>query len=341
MTRKKVFITGISGWIAQYCAIELLQNGYTVKGSLRNMNRQQEVIEALSKHVDTKDKLEFCQLDLLIDDGWDDAMIGCEYLMHIASPFIMTEPKNEDDLIKPAKEGTLRALKSAQKAGVKRVVLTSSIAAMCAHMLSGTFTPESWTNINQRKKINTYQKSKTVAEKAAWDFIENLEDKNSMELSVINPGGVLGPALSDDIQGASLDICYQLLTKKMPGIPDFRIVFVDVRDVAKHHFLAMTLPEAKNKRFISAYSTPTSFLKLATTLKENGFDVPTNKVPTLLLKCLSYFSPQTKFMLPLLGRYIDCDNSATINTFKWKPTPLEKTFVDMATSVQDVLNKKK
>lgn len=146
--------------------------------------------------------------------------------------------------------------------------------------------------------------------------------------------------MSDDIYGESLNICNELISGKMPGIPDLNISMVDVRDVAKHHIKAMTLPSAKNKRYISAHSEPTSMLEFAQTLADNGFKVPTKKVPTFLLKFLSLFDKQVKGMLPLLGRRVVCDNSLTINDFDWTPIPLKDTFLDMAKSVQAVLDKK-
>ena len=337
--KETVLITGISGWIAQYCAIELIKAGYHVRGSLRSMDRQQEVIDALSKEVDPIKALEFCKLDLLKDDGWDEAMAGCTYAMHIASPFYIKEPKDESELIKPAKEGTLRAMKAAKKAKLKRIVVTSSVVAMSAHLKEGVATPDTWTDINQQ--VNTYQRSKTVAEKAAWEFIKNQKGDHQLELTVINPGGVMGPALSDNIDCESLSICTKLMTGKMPGIPNFSIVMVDVRDVAMHHLQAMTLPEANNKRIMSCLRKPTPFIELATILKDAGFKVPTNKVPTLLLKFLALFDREAKGMLPLLERQVECDNSETIELFNWTPRPLKETFIDMAKSIQSVLDKQK
>lgn len=335
--REIVLITGISGWIAQFCAIELIKNGYYVRGSLRTMNRKQEVIEAISKKVDPTGVLEFCELDLLKDDGWDEANKGCTYVMHIASPFYIAVPKNEDEIIKPAKEGTIRALSAAKKAGVKRVVLTSSIVAMFSHLKKGKFDSSTWTDLDS-KKLTPYQKSKTIAEQAAWDFVNNQSPDNKIELVSVNPGGVMGPTLSSDISGASLDIMRQLLTGKMPGIPNLCIPMVDVRDVAEHHFKAMILPEAKSKRFISAHANPTHVMELATTLKENGYKVPTNKVPSFVLKLLALFDREARGMAPMLDNYVTCDNSETINLLNWKPRPLKESFLDMAKTVKDVLD---
>ena len=337
--KETVLVTGISGWIAQFCAIDLIKNGYNVRGSLRSMNRKQEVIDAISKEVDPTGSLEFCELDLLKDDGWDDANKGCTYVMHVASPFYIALPKNEDDIIKPAKEGTIRALTAAKKAGVKRMVLTSSIVAMFSHLTRGKFDSSTWTDLDS-KQITPYQKSKTIAEQAAWDFVNNQTPENKIELVSVNPGGVMGPTLSDDISGASLDIMSQLLTGKMPGIPNLCIPMVDVRDVAEHHYKAMILPEANGKRFISALANPTHVMELATTLKENGYKVPTKKVPSFLLKFLALFDREVRGMTPMLDNYVTCDNSETMNILGWEPRSLKQSFLDMAKTVKAVLDSK-
>ena len=202
---EKVLVTGASGYIAEHCIIELLKNGYAVKGSLRSMNREQEVRTAIKTAIDDNN-LEFCELDLLKDDGWSDAMVDCDFVMHLASPFVLENPKDENDLIKPAKEGTLRTLTAAKKAGIKRVVVTSSTAAVNSHMKTGTSDHNTWTDINS-KYVTPYQKSKTIAEKAAWDFFNDQSDDNKMEMTVINPGGVMGPQLGKDLDGASTQIC--------------------------------------------------------------------------------------------------------------------------------------
>lgn len=337
---KQVLVTGISGWIAQFCAVELMKAGYAVKGSLRSMHRIPEVEKALGKVLDITGKLSFCELDLLKDDGWDEAVQGCEYVMHVASPFVIENPKDEQELIEPAEQGTLRALRAAKKAGVKRVVLTSSIAAMAAHMKKGSFNQDSWTDLGD-KGLTAYEKSKTIAERIAWSFIEDQKNTdNPLELVVINPGFVMGPSLSEDIDGASLDLCKQLLQRKMPAIPDLNFVMVDVRDVAKHHLKAMELPGAKNKRFISALAVPMPMLEMAKTFKQLGYSVPTAKLPSFIVKLLALFDKQAKGMLPYLGRSVGCDNSQTLKLLDWEPVPIEKTLADMAESVQAVLDKK-
>tara|TARA_A100001011_G_scaffold377881_1_gene442035 strand:+ start:69 stop:1094 length:1026 start_codon:yes stop_codon:yes gene_type:complete len=336
-SKEMVLVTGASGWIAQFCIVELIRNGFYVRGSLRHMARQQEVIDAVSREVDPTNMLEFCKLDLLKDGGWDDAMNGCKYVLHLASPFVMEDPKDENELIEPAREGTLRAMKAAKKAGVTRIVVTSSIAAILAHVREGTVDANLWTDLKD-PSVNVYQKSKTLAEKAAWDFIDTQDKKDALELSVINPGGVMGPTLGTDIKGVSLDICSQLLTGKMSGIPNLHICMIDVRDVAMLHVKAMTLPQAKNRRFISAHSKPTPFLEMAQTLKDSGYNVTTKKVPSLMLKIVGLFNSEAKSMVPFIDRYVNCDISETEKVFNWKPIPLKKSFLDMAKSVKAVLD---
>ena len=278
---KKVLVTGASGFIAEHCIIELLKIGYSVKGSLRSMNREQEVRDAVKTETDDT-KLEFCKLDLLEDDGWEDAMWDCDYLMHVASPFVIEDPKDENELIKPAKEGTLRALNAAKKAGIKRVVLTSSVAAVNSHMMSGTSDHTTWTDINS-KYVTPYQKSKTIAEKAAWDFYNNQDNSNKMELAVINPGGVMGPQLGNDLGGASTQIVSQLISGKFPMIPALSFPFIDVRDVAILHLKAMTTPDADGKRFIAAHSKPTWMYEVAEVLSAAGYEkIKLKKAPSFL-----------------------------------------------------------
>ena len=332
---KKVLVTGASGFIAEHCIIELLKNGYSVKGSLRSMNREQEVRDAVKTETDDA-KLEFCKLDLLEDDGWEDAMWDCDYLMHVASPFVIEDPKDENELIKPAKEGTLRALNAAKKAGIKRVVLTSSVAAVNSHMMSGTSDHTTWTDINS-KYVTPYQKSKTIAEKAAWDFYNNQDSDNRMELAVINPGGVMGPQLGNDLGGASTQIVSQLISGKFPMIPALSFPFIDVRDVAILHLKAMTTPEADGKRFIAAHSEPTWMFEVAEVLSAAGYEkIKLKKAPSFMLKLIGLFDNKTKSLVPMLDKYVPCDNSQTVKILNWEPMPWEQAFIEHAKSIEAI-----
>ena len=335
---EKVLVTGASGFIAEHCIIELLKNGYSVKGSLRSMNREQEVRDAVKTETDDT-KLEFCKLDLLEDDGWEDAMWDCDYLMHVASPFVIEDPKDENELIKPAKEGTLRALNAAKKAGIKRVVLTSSVAAVNSHMMSGTSDHTTWTDINS-KYVTPYQKSKTIAEKAAWDFYNNQDSNNRIELAVINPGGVMGPQLGNDLGGASTQIVSQLISGKFPMIPALSFPFIDVRDVAILHLKAMTTPEADGKRFIAAHSEPTWMYQVAEVLSAAGYEkIKLKKAPSFMLKLIGLFDNKTKSLVPMLDKYVPCDNSQTVKVLNWEPMPWEQAFIEHAKSIEAIKDK--
>ena len=335
---EKVLVTGASGFIAEHCIIELLKNGYSVKGSLRSMNREQEVRDAVKTETDDT-KLEFCKLDLLEDDGWEDAMWDCDYLMHVASPFVIEDPKDENELIKPAKEGTLRALNAAKKAGIKRVVLTSSVAAVNSHMMSGTSDHTTWTDINS-KYVTPYQKSKTIAEKAAWDFYNNQDSDNRMELAVINPGGVMGPQLGNDLGGASTQIVSQLISGKFPMIPALSFPFIDVRDVAILHLKAMTTPDADGKRFIAAHSKPTWMYQVAEVLSAAGYEkIKLKKAPSFMLKLIGLFDNKTKSLVPMLDKYVPCDNSQTVKVLNWEPMPWEQAFIEHAKSIEAIKDK--
>ena len=196
---KKVLVTGISGFVGQHCAAELLKNGYAVRGSVRSLSRTAEVEKGIKNEIDPKGNLTFCELDLMKDEGWDIAMEGCDYVLHVASPFVVKAPKDENELIKPAVDGTLRALKAAKIAGVKRVVLTSSTASMQGGRYGIVqLNQDSWTDVNE-KSVTAYFKSKTLAEKAAWDFIKNQTGNEKLELVVINPGPIYGPTLTQEI----------------------------------------------------------------------------------------------------------------------------------------------
>ena len=335
---EKVLVTGASGFIAEHCIIELLKNGYSVKGSLRSMNREQEVRDAIKTGANDEN-LEFCKLDLLEDDGWEDAMWDCDYLMHVASPFVIEDPKDENELIKPAKEGTLRALNAAKKAGIKRVVLTSSVAAVNSHMMSGTSDHTTWTDINS-KYVTPYQKSKTIAEKAAWDFYNNQDSNNRIELAVINPGGVMGPQLGNDLGGASTQIVSQLISGKFPMIPALSFPFIDVRDVAILHLKAMTTPEADGKRFIAAHSEPTWMYQVAEVLSAAGYEkIKLKKAPSFMLKLIGLFDNKTKSLVPMLDKYVPCDNSQTVKILNWEPMPWEQAFIEHAKSIEAIKDK--
>ncbi|MDA8644769.1 aldehyde reductase [Flavobacteriaceae bacterium] len=337
---KKVLLTGISGYIGNHCAVELLKNGYSVRGSVRSLSKSKQVTDAIKKEVDPRDNLEFCELDLLSDDGWDDAIKGCEFLMHVASPFINIEPKDENEYIRPAVDGTIRALNAAKSAGIKRVVLTSSMVSMLENAdKSINVDAESWTNV-KAKNVSAYSKSKTLAERAAWEFISGQTDDKPMELSVVNPGPVFGPTLSGDLSGASMGMFKQMMVGKMPMMPQASINMSDVRDIAKIHVLALENEKADGKRFIVTTEEPIAFQDVAKILKSNGYDkVSTKLAPNFLLKIMGYIDREAKSMRSFIGKTYNGDVSSTMEVFDWNPIPFKKTVLDTAKSIDSYLNK--
>jgi dihydroflavonol-4-reductase len=324
---KRVLVTGITGYIGQHCAVELLKQGYEVVGSIRSKNKADSTRIAIGK-VAPAEKLSFTEADLLADEGWDAAMNGCTYVLHVASPFVIAEPKNENDLITPAVEGTKRVLAAAKRAKVKRVVLTSSTAAIMAGNGSGKFGPEIWSNLNA--KIGAYLKSKTLAEQAAWKSVEGDE----MELTVINPGGVFGPPISGAVDGQNVKMLTDMIKGKLPMIPDVAMGMIDVRDVAILHVKAMTSSGAAGKRFIAASAEPISMATVAEVLKKAGYSkVPSMKAPSALLKIMSLFDREAKGMIPFLGQRASFNNKATFEVLDWKPTPIEKSLREMAAAI--------
>ena len=336
---KKVLVTGISGFVGQHCAAELLKNGYSVRGSVRSLVKTDEVLNGIKKEIDPKGNLKFCELDLMKDAGWDMAMEGCDYVLHIASPFVVKVPKYENELIKPAVEGTLRALKAAKKAGVKRVVLTSSTVAMQGgkHGIV-KIDQDSWTDVNE-KTVTAYFKSKTLAEKSAWEFIKNQTGDTKLELVVVNPGPIYGPTLTGNLATEAMDFFKKLITGKVPMLPRAFSVMSDVRDVATIHVAALENEKANGKRFIVTSENPHAIQEIAQILQSNGYaKVSTKLAPTFLLKFMAKFNDEAKGMLPFIGNTIQADIKDTMRTFNWKPMLFEKTVLDAAKSVKAVLN---
>ncbi|MDG2034302.1 MAG: aldehyde reductase [Rhodospirillales bacterium] len=336
---KTVLLTGISGYIGLHCAKELLDRGYRVRGTVRNQAKGREVQNTLAEaSVDTQ-HLMIVELDLTSDHGWESAAAGCEFVMHVASPFIIANPKDPQELLKPAIDGTLRALRAAKQAGVKRVVLTSSIVAMMASMKTGTFGPDDWTDIDS-PDISTYMKSKTLAEKAAWDFINQQVDETPMELTVISPGGVFGPPLGQNITGQSMSMLDQMLRGKLPMVPNAAFPMVDVRDVAKLHAEALTLPEASGQRVIVASAEPNGFQSAAQFLKDEGYKGPSTRIaPNFLLRFMAIFDREAKGMLPLLGMNLSADNSQTRELFNWTPISFKQSVLESAEAMKAIQKK--
>src|SRR5579863_6512695 len=284
----RVLVTGATGFIAQHCMLQLLEAGYDVRGTARSADRSAEVMAILSPHLgDTArsrlDTLEVVAADLTSDEGWQSAVEGCRFVLHVASPLPRGAVKDENELIVPARDGALRVLRAAHDAGVERVVLTSSLSAIVyGNDRSRVFTEADWSNLDG-KRIGAYDKSKTIAERAAWDFMKGIEGSSPMELAVINPGLVLGPLLSQD-WGTSGEMVKRILAHQVPAIPNISFATVDVRDVASAHVSAMINPDAAGQRFICTEANH-SMMEIAQILKAHygnrGFKIPTGRLPSI------------------------------------------------------------
>ena len=329
---KTVLLTGVSGYIGLHCAQQLLNAGYTVRGSVRNDAKAVEVRETLEAASVDSTNLSIVELDLTSDAGWDAAAKGCDYIMHVASPFAIANPKSEDEMIVPAVQGTLRALRAAQANGVKRVVLTSSIVAMAGHMKTGTFDQNSWTDVDA-PKLNIYSKSKTLAERAAWDFVETA-GAGAPELVVINPGGVFGPPLGRDLTGQTMTMVAQMLRGKMPMVPDTAFTMVDVRDVAELHVKALTNADAVGQRFIAASAKAYSVSSVAKMLIDEGYKGPSARVaPNFVIKLMALFDAEARGMVGVLGSNVSADNSKTLKVFDWTPISVKQSALESAAAV--------
>lgn len=332
--KEMVLVTGASGFIGAHCIIRLLEAGYRVRGTIRDLSKSPRLLDVIGRHTLHTDKLDFVQANLLEDEGWDKAVNGCAYVLHVASPVPITLPRDENDIIKPAKEGTLRVLKAAVQAGVKRVVLTSSIAAICyGHNEKGkTYTEEDWSDV-EGKGVMAYPKSKTVAERAAWEYMKTNGGKT--EMVAVNPSVVFGPALEKDF-GSSLEIIRKMMAGDLPGAPKIAWPIVDVRDVAEMHLLAMTTAGISGERFICAGKT-LSVIDIARVLREHFPEyrkkIPGKTLPNFLVRISALFDPSVRSVLTELGRSQFVSNQKARDVLGWQNRGVEEAITDGAKSL--------
>lgn len=327
MGGETVLVTGGSGFLGAHCIVRLLDAGYRVRTTVRSPAREAEVRELVGAGgAQAGDRLEFAVADLLSDAGWPAAAAGCTYVLHVASPFPVRQPKDENELIRPAREGTLRVLKAARDAGVKRVVLTSSFAAIgYGHPeQSAPFDETNWTDLGG-PGVTAYVKSKTVAERAAWDFVGR--DGGGLELVVVNPVGILGPVLGRDLS-SSVELLKSLIEGAVPAAPRTWFGLVDVRDVADLHVLAMESPAASGERFLATGGDFVSVIDMACILKEEGGELgrraPSRVMPDWLVRLVAVFMPAARATVPELGRMKNGTSAKAMRLLGWKPrTPRE------------------
>jgi dihydroflavonol-4-reductase len=329
---KTVLVTGGSGFLAGWCIVELLRQGYGVRTTVRNLAREPEVRAAVSSQLEPGERLSFFAADLSADEGWQQAVEGCAYVLHVASPFPAAQPKDPEELIVPAREGTLRVLRAALDAGAERVVLTSSVAAIAGGARgSGPLTEADWTKL-ETPGLSPYVQSKTIAERAAWDLVRERGQED--RLAAVNPGAILGPLLSED-PSFSLQAIQRLLDG-MPGVPRIGFSFVDVRDVAALEIAAMTAPEAGGERFI-AVAEFRWMAEVAATLRERlgpaAAKVPTRTAPNLLVRVLALFDPSVRTIVNQLGRKLAYSSEKSRTKLGWTPRSVEQSVVDTAESM--------
>jgi len=329
-----VLVTGGTGFIAQHCVIALLNAGYRVRTTVRSLSREAEVRANLKTGgAEPGDRLSFAVADLSSDEGWAEAAAGCSYAFHGASPTPSGTYANEDEWITPAVDGNLRVLRASRDAGVKRVVLTSAFGAIGAghKPLGRPFVETDWTDLNG--KIAPYQKSKTLAERASWDFIAH--EGRGLELASINPTMVLGPALGSDYSHSIRTIKEML--EGQPGYPKIKTCVVDVRDVADLHLRAMTDPAANGERFLATSGEGLWLAEIAKLLKERmgavAGKVSTRVLPNILVRSMALANPAMKGLVPLLGAQLDASGEKAQRLLGWAPRSREDAIVASAKSL--------
>lgn len=329
MAGETVLVTGGSGFVGAHCLLQLLAADYQVRTTVRSLSSEPKVRALLKAGgADPASKIGFVAADLMSDAGWQQATEGCDYVLHVASPFPAAQPKDENELIVPAREGALRVLRAAHQSGVKRVVLTSSFAAVSyGHEASGQpYAEDSWTNV-AGPGVTPYVKSKTLAERAAWDFIRT--DGGGLELAVVNPVAIFGPVLGPDFS-TSVEILKQLMSGRLSRLPNVSFGVVDVRDVADLHLRAMVNPAAAGQRFLATSGTM-SLRDGANVLKDrlgpDAAGISTKAMPDWLVRLAALVSPQAREIFPQLGHVRGATSEKARRVLGWAPRSAEEAIV--------------
>jgi nucleoside-diphosphate-sugar epimerase len=337
----RVLVTGGTGFVGAHCLIQLLAAGHETHATVRDLKRESDVRAMLRQGGagEVGERLKLFRADLNADAGWPEATAGCDTVLHVASPFPSTVPKDENELIGPARNGALCVLRAARDAGVKRVVLTSSFAAIgygAPKERTTLFTEEDWTNLDD-PTVQAYQKSKTIAERAAWDFIAR--EGGKLELAVVNPVAVFGPVLGPDYS-TSIVLVKRLLDGSIPGCPDISFGCVDVRDVADLQLKAMTDPAARGERFLATSGDFASIRQIAQMLKDGAGElarkVPTRQLPGWLMRAVGLFDPEVRGILPELGKRKNASNEKARRLLGWAPRSPEEAVLATARSLSEL-----
>lgn len=331
---KTVLVTGGTGFIGGWTIVELLKRGYSVRTTVRSLDKASAVRTRISVEVDPGDRLSFAAADLTSDAGWDAAVTGCDYVLHVAAPVGVDAPRDPNELIVPTRDGALRVLGAACRAKVQRVVLTSAVEACRPPMTSpdGVTDESRWTDTND-PKLGPYRLAKTLAEQAAWDFMAS--QSGSTTLTTILPSAVLGPVLGGAENLHSVELAKRMLSGSLPRFPHLGFCVVDVRDVVDLHIRAMTAPEAAGQRFIAA-SDWVWMADVASVLRSelgaSAKKVPTQGMPDFVLRIVAMFDRPLRFTTPLLGRKHVFSSAKAQAVLGWKPRPAATTIVDAARS---------
>lgn len=339
MKKDLIVVTGGSGFIAVHIILQLLQQGYAVRTTVRSRQKISLIQAMLTTGglTDLSD-LSFAEADLTSDTGWDAVMQGARNVIHVASPTPTLNFKNEAEMIRPAVDGVTRVLTAARNAQVKRVILTSAYGAIFAgHPHRATpYTEKDWSDLTA-KQTHPYQKSKTLAERAAWDFIAR--EGHGMELATVNPVAVMGPVLAADYSHSNIQI-QELLTGKIKAVPRVDSGYVDVRDVAKLHILAMTAPQAAGERFLATTGETLSMLAVAQILRRHfpayAANLPNKVMPDILIKTAALANPMLRMVASLLGKYAETSNEKAVTMLDWHPRSAEDAIVATAQSMIDL-----
>jgi nucleoside-diphosphate-sugar epimerase len=334
-SNKKVLLTGVTGFLGSQTAIQLLEQGYEVTGTMRNLKKADHIKNVIAKHTSHIDRLHFAEADLTDVHVWNRLMPKMDFVQHIASPFPRVMPDNEDELILPAQKGTLNVLRAASAHEVQRVVMTSAGAAMTygreKNHKSDTYDESYWTDIQNEDDTTPYFRSKTIAEKTAWDYIA--EDHSGLELATVCPGAILGPVLEEDF-GTSANIVIKIMDGSMPGLPNLGFEVVDVRSVANLLIRAMEQPEAANERFAGSAGFCT-LKDIAEMLRDEYPErkIPKRMLPDFIVRFFSYFDATLKPTLLDLGVERKLDSSKAREQLGWQPHSKSEAVLSCAESV--------
>ena len=336
-SERTVLVTGGSGYLGGWCVVEALRGGYGVRSTVRTPSREEEVRACIATQIDAGDRLEIVTADLTSDDGWAEAVAGCDFVLHVASPFPEAQPKDPDELIRPAREGALRVLDASLDAGAERIVMTSSVAAVRNDRdgaLHGAreLTEADWADPAD-PRLTPYAKSKTLAERAAWELVR--ERGAEEKLTTIQPGAIVGPVLGAD-RSYSLQAIERLLEGKMPGLPRLGFSFIDVRDVASLHVAAMTAPEAAAQRLIAAgeflwFSDVAEILR--SDLGADARKVPARRIPNFVVRAMALVDPGVRSVADELGHEARYSVENARRRVGWEPRPVRDTVVECARSL--------